>query len=145
MEIITLDEFKAIGLKTSCKEEQLGIEMPKLWEIFISRVHEIKNRTDNYVMDICLEVVENVYTQSICVKVENFNFVPEGMEAIIIPEQNYIRLRHEGSAENIWMSFGNMQKWAKENGSILDPRDFKIDASLEDDDLIHELYIKILT
>ncbi len=144
MEITISDEFKVIGLRLTCSEEQLGIEMPKLWKSFKDRVHEVKNRVDSYIMDVCLEVVEKNYTQCICLKVNNFNFVPIGMESIIIPSQKYIHYKHQGNVKDIGVSFWNMKNWAKENGYTIDIQDFKIDANLENNELVHELYLKIL-
>jgi predicted transcriptional regulator YdeE len=144
MDIILLNEFKVIGFKVTCSEERLGTEMPELWKSFMARAGEIKNRSDNYIMDICIEVVGKDYTQCICLKVDDFDFVPSGMDAIVIPSQKYIHHRHEGNVKDIWLSFWNMQKWAKENGYTIDPQDCKIDAGLEDNESIHELYIKIL-
>lgn len=144
MKIVILDEFKVIGFKRTFIEDQLRIEMPRLWNVFMSRLREIENRSDTYVMDISLEVVEKNYTQCICSRVENFDYVPSGMDAIVIPSQKYIHFIHEGNVNDIWLSFLKMQNWAKENGYIIDPLDFKIDSNLENNGLVHDLYIKIL-
>lgn len=143
-EIVELNEFKVIGFKITCKDDKLFEEMPKLWIEFMHRLGEINNRIDDYVMDISLEVTGKDYTQCICAKVDSFDYIPKGMVGLTIGKQKYIHYKHKGPVNQIWMSFYNMQKWSEEKGYILDPMDFKIDSNIENNDNVHELYIRII-
>ena len=143
-ELITKNEFKVIGMRIICDWSQLQTEMSKLWKNFIQRVEEIKNRTSDYMIDMCLQVVENDFTQLICVEVSDLSYVPEGMIALTIPSQTYAYLKHEGPTEDIWKSFEELQNWIKERGLIIDPLDFKMDYCQNDPLLPHELYQKII-
>lgn len=65
MEIVNKVEFKAIGLKITCKEEELWVKMPNLWRLFKERVGEVENRRNLSVIDICLEkkvrIIHNLF------------------------------------------------------------------------------------
>jgi len=143
MEIVSKVEFKAIGLKITCKEEELGVEMPKLWRLFKERVGEVANRRNLSVIDICLERKDQHYTQFICCEVYNLEKIPEGMEGIIIPQQRYVYFEHEGSEMDIWKSFGAMEKWAVDNGYNIHSSEFKMDFSSSEFNGAHKLYLKI--
>lgn len=142
--IVNLDEFKVVGFKVICKEDKLEVEMPKLWMVFLERLEEIKNRTDNCVIDISLDVIDKDYTQCICARVDSFDNIPDEMVGLAIPKQKCIYYKHEGPVKEIWMSFYNMMKWAEENGHTLDPSDFKIDINEENNEQVHDLYIRIV-
>lgn len=77
------------------------MEMPKLWNKFTQRVGEIKNRTSEYMIDINLQVVQNEFTELICVEVNNLSYIPEGMTGLVIPSQSYAYLKHEGPIEEL--------------------------------------------
>lgn len=143
MEIVSKIAFKAIGLKIICKEEELGVEMPKLWRLFKERIEEVSNRSNLNVIDICLERKGQNYTQFICCEVDSIEKVPGGMEGIIIPEQRYVYFEHEGNEVDIWKSFGAMEKWAIDNGYNIHSSEFKMDFSLLEPNGSHRLYLKI--
>lgn len=143
-ELITKNEFKVIGMKITCDWSLLHIEMPKLWNKFTQRVGEIKNKTNEYIIDMNLQVVKNQFTELICVEVNDLSYIPEGMTGLVIPSQTYAYLKHEGTTEDIWKSFGELQSWIKETGLTRDPLDFKMDYCLSDPMLPHELFQKIV-
>jgi len=143
-ELITKNEFEVIGMKITCDMSQLHTEMPKLWKSFMERVGEIKNRINDYAIDISLEVIERDFTQLICVEVSDLSYIPVGMVGMIIPSQSYGYLKHEGQVEDIWKSFAALQNWIVEKGFTLDPLDFKMDYCPSNDALPHELYQKVI-
>jgi predicted transcriptional regulator YdeE len=142
--LITKNEFKVIGLKITCDWSQLHMEMLKLWNDFTLRVGEIKNRTNEYMIDINLQVVQNEFTELICVEVNDLCDIPDGMTGLVIPTQTYAYTQHEAPIEDIWKTFGELQSWIKETGRVIDPLDFKMDYCLNDSSLPHELYQKIV-
>lgn len=143
-ELINKNEFKVIGMKITCDWSKLHTEMPKLWKSFNERIGEIDNIINDCTIDICLQVVENDFTQLICVEVSDLSNIPEGMTGMVIPSQSYAYLKHEGPVEDIWKSFGALQSWIKETGLTIDPLDFKMDYCPKDPVLPHELYEKVI-
>lgn len=107
-ELITKNEFKVIGMKITCGRSLLHLEMPKLWNKFTQRVGEIKNRTSEYMIDINLQVVQNEFTELICVEVNNLSYIPEGMTGLVISSQSYAYLKHEGPLEELFNLIQNL-------------------------------------
>lgn len=141
-QIVSKEAFHVIGMKITCAEEQLYQEMPKLWEKFLERVHEIPQRKSEFVVDICLQHIDNDYTQLVCVEVDNLSVIPEDMVGLSIPKQTYAFVKHTGSEEDIWKSFYILQDWIEEKECLVDPKDFKMDYKSEKG--YHNLYQKIM-
>jgi len=110
---------------------------------FMQRTEEIKNTVNDYLIDICLQKKENEFTQLICVEVSDLNYIPEGMTGMVIPQQTYAHLKHEGYVEDIWKSFLNLRRWIKKTGLTIDPLDFKMDCCIKDTGSTHELFQKV--
>lgn len=97
--IIFDKEFKIVGLKKLIKPG--SNEFPELWGEFFSRRGEIKNevRTDvalglsEYTTDITNDIG---FYYIACVEVTNFESIPEGMIAKVIPPLKYAIFTHKG-------------------------------------------------
>jgi predicted transcriptional regulator YdeE len=144
MEIVKKQAFYAIGKKVSCHWEQLPVEMPKAWSEVLSRKEEILNRVSPYFLDICLELEKDNFTQLVAVEVSELTHIPDGFIGVQIPEQTYIYTKHIGLEMEIANTFGAMINWAKENHLSIDPKDFKIQYTHENENQGFDLYFKIV-
>lgn len=145
MEIKTLPAFKVIGKKVSCPWEDLSKEMPLAWQEILASKDSIPNRTSPYILDICLHLRDGIFTQLVGVQVSEISTIPELFEAVEIPEQHYIYSKHVGSVMEIADKIGQMIKWGQENNYTLDPDDFKIQYTPEENESEgYDLYFKII-
>lgn len=143
MEIVTLNVLEVVGIRVKADWKGLHVKMPAAWKEFSKRLDEIPNRKNNVMMDVSLEAAEGIYTQLIGVEISGQGAIPDGMDLINIPRQQYLYHRHEGSLKDIAISFGEMYDWAKGQGVSLG--EFKLDMgyTAEGDENIHDLYIRI--
>lgn len=143
MEIVEKKGFKAVGIQVVAEWEQLFTEMPKKWKNFKQRLHEIKRRKNDVMMDISRSEESGVYVQLICVEVDEFEDVPQDMATLRLPGQKYIHHRHEGVVEKIAATFGEMYDWAEKEG--IDAGMLKIDYGYLPDgsEEYHDLYIRV--
>lgn len=143
MQVTEKEGFHVIGIEVVSDWKGLHQEMPIKWKLFKERVHEIKGRHNDKMMDMSLECDGERYKQLIGVEVDDTTDIPPGMVKRMIPAQTYIHHRHTGTLKDISQTFGQMYQWAKENG--YEAGDFKIDDgySSHGDDEGHDLYIQI--
>lgn len=145
MELVSKPSFNVIGKKVSCTWDKLGIEMPEAWKEVIQRKNEIKNRISPYILDVCLHVKNGEFTQLIGCEVSELADIPTGFDGKLIPEQKYVYTKHTGSVMEIATAFGEMIEWAKENNLTIDPEDFKIQYTPEENEAEgYDLYFKVL-
>lgn len=87
--ILTRSAFTVVGLKYRGKNQKN--EIPQLWEKFMPRAAEIKNRANPFgygVMDNYDEK-SGEFDYLAGVEVQDASHVPEGMESWQVPEQTY--------------------------------------------------------
>lgn len=103
---ILLEDFKVIGLScstTSDENDEKGT-IPSLWDDFIPRIGEIKNSiVPMRTLGLC-EIIENSsdsFTYICCKEVENFDIIPDGMVAKIVPSSKYAVFTHKGSVDKL--------------------------------------------
>lgn len=149
-EIITRAEMKVIGIASQYQEEDLSME--RLWSAFRPFVHKITNRVGSDAFGIYEEYHEkegSVGFSYICsVEVTDFDNVPEGMTARIIPEHLYAVFRHKGdlsflpeTLKYIWGSW-----LPKSNYDYVEKPDFELytpGTEPEDPDKVLFLYIPV--
>ena len=86
--------FEVIGMKYRGRNEKT--EVPELWESFVPRMGEIKNRAD---LAASYGVMDNYDEDSgefdyiACVEVSSSEEVPQGMVSAKIPDQTYAVFR----------------------------------------------------
>lgn len=144
MEIVELDELTMVGDPVRAGWRELWVEMPKAWQHFIARHHEIEVRNGVTFADVSLEKVDDAYLQLISARVSRVQRIPDGMRAVEIPAQPFIHFKHVGPVTEIAASFGKMYEWARENGHAAG--DFKVDFgyTAEGDERAHDLYVALL-
>ena len=102
-EIVSRPETKVIGAARQYREEDLDIET--LWSAFRPEVAEIRNRvgTDSFgIYEEHRETEDTFGFTYICsVEVTDFDEVPEGMIARIIPAHLYVAFRHNGPLSSL--------------------------------------------
>lgn len=120
--IIFNDEFKIIGLScttTNTENKEKGI-IPSLWDKFISRIGEVKNTASSTRTFGLCEVIEDSndsFTYVCCKDVENFDFVPEGMVAKVVPSSRYAVFTHKGSVESLGETYDYIYgSWLPKSG-----------------------------
>lgn len=120
--IIFNDEFKIIGLScttTSTENNEKAI-IPALWDKFIPRIGEINNFVSSTrTLGLC-EIIENSddnFTYVCCKEVKNFDFIPEGMIAKVVPSSRYAVFTHQGNVENLGETYDYIYgSWLPKSG-----------------------------
>ncbi|WP_026694823.1 GyrI-like domain-containing protein [Peribacillus kribbensis] len=143
MELLKKEAFKAVGKKVTCSWTELQTEMPRAWQEVTERKDEIKCKTSEDLMDICLQVKDGVFTQLVGAEVRDFSDIPIGFEGVSIPEQQYIYSLYSGDVKDMAAHFEKMQEWASSRNYQFDPLDFKIEQTINNGRLAG-LYLKIL-
>ena len=151
MEIKQRDSFKVVGLQiTSSVQECIKDNPhPKLWDEFLKRIDEIKNRKGKTMYGVCEEVTkENCDFISIaCVEVDNLENIPEGMVGKEVPASRYAIFEHKGKFTNLNDVYARLyEKDMPESGlkqkkiwlEVYDER-FKHDS----DDSIMEIWVSV--
>ncbi len=120
---------KMIGLRRSMTFAEN--KTPELWRDFMTRRHEIKNAIDNDLYSI-----QNyppsffnpfnpmaTFEKWAAKEVIDFDFVPDGMEILILPESEYAVFIYRGDARNASAFFQYIfSKWLPASGYTLDIR-----------------------
>jgi len=140
--------FKAAGMRYEGK--MTGTEIPQLWDRFVPRIDEPKNRINSPVSyGICIDGdAEGNIDYVAAVEVSDFDNLPDGFASVEIPDNKYAVFTHKGPIskfhDTVQYVYG---KWLRESGvekamapdfEIYDER-FKGDA--EDSEC--DLYVSI--
>jgi predicted transcriptional regulator YdeE len=144
MEVVEKPPLFVVGIKVVAAWDYLFTEVPHAWEIFFEKYQNISNRIDNKFMDISINKKDNIYTQLLCVQVQEIDFVPDGMIGMNFPAQKYLVNNFKGQFSSIPASFEKMYNWIENNGYTSD--DFKIDYGYfpnETDPIEHKLHIRV--
>ncbi len=144
MEVVEKPPLTAVGIKVVAAWDYLFTEVPHAWKIFFEKYHNITNRIDNKFMDISINKKDNIYTQLLCVQVQEIDSVPEGMIGMSFSAEKFLTYNHKGPFQTIPTSFSKMYKWIENNGFTAD--DFKIDYGYsphEIEPIEHTLHIRI--
>jgi predicted transcriptional regulator YdeE len=98
MDTQEIKSFNIVGIavRTTNANGQSGIDIPALWDKFISEgiVDKIPNKIDNAVYSVYTEYEGDFtkpYTTVLGCKVSNLDTIPEGMKGIVIENGKYIK------------------------------------------------------
>lgn len=101
--IVFKEEFTVVGMK--CSTTLKNNKIPQLWDEFLLRIHEIKNRSDDKitlgVSEFCKNPHDEEFTYFACVPVTKIDEIPEGMVAKTIPANYYAVVTHKGSLDTL--------------------------------------------
>lgn len=108
-EIVERKEFKAIGMrgKTSLNNNTV----PALWMEFVPRMYKVPNRINGkeafgvceYIPDFDPKEFndDTEFTEFVCVEVDNFSEIPEGMFNKTIPGGKFAKFTHKGRVDTM--------------------------------------------
>jgi AraC family transcriptional regulator len=134
----TRPAFEVVGMKYRGKNEVN--EVPELWEAFVPRMGEIKNRVD---LTVSYGVMDNYDEDSgdfdyiACVEVAPDGELPEGMVRVKVPELTYAVFK--AKLPTIKEAFGQIyQEWFPSKGFRRSPgpefelynREFEVDKTI---------------
>jgi len=112
--IVTKEEFKVIGME--CKTTLKDNKIPDLWQRFMPRMGEIKNKVNPKVGygvcrnegNICFDSFtdETEFESLACFEVSSFDYVPAGMVTRTIPKNRYAVFTHKGELANLRETYG---------------------------------------
>jgi len=112
-QFVTLEEKKIIGIGTTfisilSPEKNNHIVIPKLWDKYLKRTGEIKNRKNDFSIGLCEYIADKTQKKhpDEClymagVEVSDFSFVPEEMTSKIIPAGRYAIFTHKGTLDKL--------------------------------------------
>jgi len=95
-------KFVGFGINTSVQTARQ--DCPQVWEKFMQRYKEIKNYVGgmkNYGVCINPKPRECTFRYVASAEVNKFDDLPEGMEEITIPAENYFVFIHKGKLEKV--------------------------------------------
>lgn len=150
--ILTKDSFQVVGIGWT-GPYTLSREIPKLWEQFVKRIHEIPHQVKpgSFVCP-CHDRVTD-FTCYIAVEVSEAENVPDGMLALTVPTQRYAVFTHRGSIRNVPATYQRAWKWIEKMGyrkdhstlglEVYDHRYTTVTHSLDAPDNMFDIYIPI--
>lgn len=122
--IINISEFKAVGI-TYFGNNSKG-EIPALWEVFNKSCKSIKHKSKSQLYyGICDDAPdsEGRFHYTAAAEVENFENIPEGMDAKVVPQGKYAVYTYTGPIKNIGQFYDDIfTKWMPASGYEMDYR-----------------------
>ncbi|MGM0883064.1 MAG: GyrI-like domain-containing protein [Bacillota bacterium] len=119
MRVVQLESKKLVGIRVICEGDQYVNEIPKAAKKLEERILQIKNVIDPNKM-IGAFVVGDYSDEEdgywVCVEVEEYDEIPEGMVSLNVPEQRYAVITHTGSNHEIRNTYEALHQWINENG-----------------------------
>ena len=112
--VINCTELKLVGFRVLCAGEQYIVEIPLAVRKLDERVNEIKHVADStvqigaFVVDTEKEEEDGYW---ICVEVNEYENIPEGMETLSIPSQNYALWNYKGANLEITGAYEELHHW----------------------------------
>lgn len=99
-----LESFKVVGMRYF--GENKNNEIPELWDEFIRRSNEVKNRRNNFTSyGICQALPEMTESDSFYyiagVEVDEMKDIPTGMISIVVPAARYVVFTHRGPTSSL--------------------------------------------
>ena len=139
MEIKEKDEFMVVGLeiKSSVQECMKNNPHPKLWEDFMKRVDEIKNKKGDIVYGVSEEISKencDFYSMA-CIEVEDLDNIPEGMKGKVVPKSRYAVFEHKGKANDLTETYRKIYEEGMPKSGL---KQKKIWLEVYDDRYIHD-------
>ncbi|WP_199620765.1 GyrI-like domain-containing protein [Paenibacillus alkalitolerans] len=118
MKVVQLDEKKLVGLRVVCPGDEFVNEIPKTSVKLYQRLGEINRKKSTnmigaFVVGDCSEENDGYW---VCVEVEDFVNVPQGMVTLSVPAQTYAVINHKGPNHQIRNSYEILHRWMTEQG-----------------------------
>lgn len=120
--IIEKESFKVIGmtLETLLSDEREQRNIPKLFEAFIKRIPEIKNRLNDNSIGIFIDPPNYNYKTDKFkwisgVEVSSVNDIPDGMESFIFQANTYARTTYIGPRDKAYTAYDHLYNWVQES------------------------------
>lgn len=126
-----LNEMKIVGvsgvfISVLSNEKNAHVIIPKLWQTYMPRKHEIKNGMSSNDLGVCFEVPAERQTRpDECLyvaakEVSSIDEIPEGMEAFTIPAGEYAVFTHRGGVEKFELTMNYIfGSWLPSSGKKL--------------------------
>ncbi len=112
--------FKAVAVKHTCLFKDYPIVIPQAFESFRSRMSEIPEATSVtaalYATGDTAPQRESMQTFYVGVIVDHANFIPQGMELVMIPDREFAQITHVGPVSNIGNSYMVLESWISSRG-----------------------------
>jgi AraC family transcriptional regulator len=112
-EIREISEFKVVGLQCQTEMGKTMEDLPKLWDEYMRRIGEIKDRVQEkvgYGISIASDSSSKKFTYLAGTEVSDDNNIPEGMTSITIKSGNYIVFTHKGPVSKIGETYDYIWK-----------------------------------
>lgn len=119
MYVVELGEKKLIGIRVICPGDQYAVEIPKTAHRLKDRLIEIAGvvNPDGFIGAFVVEELSEADDGYwVCVEVDEFGNLPEGMVSLTIPAQKYAMTRHVGPNTSIRDTYKSLHQWEVENG-----------------------------
>jgi AraC family transcriptional regulator len=121
--IVEREEFLVVGMpvKISLRDPGYKQKLMDLWNEFMPRVQEIKNRKNELFYGLCnisegIEGDECSFEHMSCIEVESADEVPEGMKSQKVPAAKYFVVTHKGSLDKLGETYGAIEQEMKKLG-----------------------------
>ena len=119
--IVEKQEFKVVGMDCQTSVQECMGEankLPALWEKFVGKVNEVKNRSDAKVFyGLCLAGEECSFKYTACVEVSDFEDVPEDMVKETVPSAKFAVFTHKGKLSELGKTYEEIyEKGMPESG-----------------------------
>lgn len=133
--------FKVVGLQRQTEMGKTMEHLPKLWDQFMSRMSEIKNRTKEnvgYGISISSDPMPKKFTYVAGAEVTDDSEIPDGMTSITIRPGKYVVFTHKGPVARVGETYDAIWKeWLPTSGKRIDmtaPCLERYDERFKDDD-----------
>ena len=97
-----------VGIRTQffsidSEKNNIAQKLPALWANFLSRLPEIPNALDDVCFGVLYRIAENDEQLNYIagVQVNDIQSIPDGMEALVIPESRYALFTHRGEVAQL--------------------------------------------
>jgi predicted transcriptional regulator YdeE len=113
-----LEEIKLVGHRVLCDGDQYINEIPKAALALQNRIKDIRNvispdqQIGAFIVDASSNNEDGYW---ICVEVEKFENIPDGMVSLTVPPQKYAVMTHDGPNHEIRNSYEILHEWIREN------------------------------
>lgn len=117
MKVVQLPEKKLVGLRVVCPGEEYSNEIPKAALVLADRISEIKQKVSSNLIGafVAGDFSDELDGYWVCVEVEEFTEIPDGMVTLTVPTQRYAVVTHKGPNNKIRNTYKLLHDWITEN------------------------------
>lgn len=119
MRVVHLECKKLVGLRVVCDGDQYVNEIPKASDVLRERLDQIRDvlnpeqMVGAFVVGDCSDEEDGYW---VCVEVQEYCEIPNGMVTLTIPAQRYAVIKHIGPNYEIRKTYELLHKWTEEQG-----------------------------